>query len=206
MSCATFGSLPFRSRSQHDLAAKSFQANNFVIWSQISKLFYRNDHHIETMSCTQHLGCYLEGQGHSMTFQQNSFGPQLCYLKSNLTTISQEWSAYWDNVSHATFELPPWTPRSQHDLSGKSGQKLCYLKSDFTTAFDKLLLCVQYLFGEHYPVPTGFCFSFTYRKPLCLHLCIIITSYSCYVFNPLLSFYLNMFISTKVGIGALIKL
>jgi len=39
-----------------------------------------------------------------------------------------------------------------------SGQKLCYLKSDFTTSFDKLLLCVQYLFGEHYPVPTGSCF------------------------------------------------
>ena len=38
-----------------------------------------------------------------------------------------------------------------------SGPKLCYLKSDFTTTFDKLLLCVQYLFGEHYPVPTGSC-------------------------------------------------
>jgi len=38
-----------------------------------------------------------------------------------------------------------------------SGPKLCYLKLDFTTTFDKLLLCVQYLFGEHYPVPTGCC-------------------------------------------------
>ena len=31
------------------------------------KLFHRNDHHIETMCRAQHLGCYLEGQGHSMT-------------------------------------------------------------------------------------------------------------------------------------------
>ena len=31
------------------------------------------------------------------------------------------------------------------------------MKSDFTTSFDKLLLCVQYLFGEHYPVLTGSC-------------------------------------------------
>jgi len=38
-----------------------------------------------------------------------------------------------------------------------SGPKLCNLKSDFTTTFDKLLLCFQYLFGEHFPVPTGSC-------------------------------------------------
>jgi len=62
-----FGSLPWRSRSQHDLAAKSCPAYNFVIWSPISKLFHRNDHHIETTCHTQHLGRYLEGQGHSMT-------------------------------------------------------------------------------------------------------------------------------------------
>jgi len=36
--------------------------------------------------------------------------------------------------------------------------ELCYLQSNFTTTFDKLLLCVQYLFGEHYPVLTGSCF------------------------------------------------
>jgi len=35
--CATFWSLPWRSRSQHDLAAKSCPAYNFVIWSLISK-------------------------------------------------------------------------------------------------------------------------------------------------------------------------
>jgi len=39
-----------------------------------------------------------------------------------------------------------------------SGPKLCYLKSNFTTNFDKLLLCVRYLFGKHYTVLTGSCF------------------------------------------------
>jgi len=43
-----FWSLPWRSRSQHDLDAKSCPAHNFVIWNPILKLFHRNDHHIET--------------------------------------------------------------------------------------------------------------------------------------------------------------
>jgi hypothetical protein len=75
VSRATFGSLPLRSSSQHDLAAKSCPAHNFVIWSQILKLFHRNDHHIEMTCHAQHLGCYLEGQGHSMTLQQNPVRP-----------------------------------------------------------------------------------------------------------------------------------
>ena len=74
MSRAIFGSLPWRSRSQHDLVAKSCPVHNFVIWSQIWKQFHRNDHHTET-TCRLHLGCFLEGKGHSMTFQQNSFRP-----------------------------------------------------------------------------------------------------------------------------------
>ena len=61
VSRATFGSLLWRLRSQHDLAAKSCTALNFVIRSRISKLFHRNDHHIET-TCRV-LGCYIEGQG-----------------------------------------------------------------------------------------------------------------------------------------------
>jgi len=66
-----FGSLPWRSRSQHDLEAKSCPAYNFVIWSQILKQFHRNDHHIKTTCREQDLGRFLEGQGHSMTLQQN---------------------------------------------------------------------------------------------------------------------------------------
>ena len=64
-------------RAQHmvttlnDLAAKSCPAHNFVIWSQILKLFQRNDQHTKTMCRMQHLGHYLEGPGHSMTLQQN---------------------------------------------------------------------------------------------------------------------------------------
>ena len=75
MSRATFWTLPWRSRSQHDLAAKSCPAHNFVIWSPILKLFHRNDHHIESPCHEQDLGRYLEGQGHSMTLQQKRLQP-----------------------------------------------------------------------------------------------------------------------------------
>ena len=47
VSCANFGSLPYRSRLQHDHAAKTCLAHNFIIWSQILQIFDRNDHHIE---------------------------------------------------------------------------------------------------------------------------------------------------------------
>jgi len=123
VSRARFGSLPWSSRSQHDLAAKSCLPHNLVVWSLILKLFYRNDHHneikcreqiwvdtlkvkvtawhcsktcpvhnfvigsqilqlfhrndhhIEMMCCAQHLGRFLEGQGHSMTLQQKRVWP-----------------------------------------------------------------------------------------------------------------------------------
>jgi len=68
-------SLPWRSRSQHDLAAKLCPAYNFVNWRTILKLFHRNDHHIETPCREQHLGRYLEGQGHSITLQQKRVRP-----------------------------------------------------------------------------------------------------------------------------------
>ena len=77
VSCATLGSLPWRSRSQDDLAAKSCLAHNFVnIWSSIFKLLHRNDHHIEKPCRKQHLGRYLECQGHSMTLQQKPVWPK----------------------------------------------------------------------------------------------------------------------------------
>jgi len=89
----------------------TFQQNSFRIF-RILQLFYRNDHYNETMCRVQHLGCYLEGQGHSMILQLNRIWPQ-------------------------TF---------------------VFFKSDLTTTFEKLLLCVQYLFMEHYPNSTGSCF------------------------------------------------
>jgi len=50
---ARFGSLLWRSSSQHDLAAKLCQSHNLVIWSLILQLFHRNDHHIEMTCCKQ---------------------------------------------------------------------------------------------------------------------------------------------------------
>jgi len=77
VSLATFGSLPWRSRSQHYLAAKLCPAHNFVIWSGIFKIVHINDHHIGLTCCAQHLGRYLEGQGQSMTLQQNRVRPMI---------------------------------------------------------------------------------------------------------------------------------
>jgi len=72
----TFGSIPRRSRSQHDLAAKkSCPAHNIFIWSRILQLFYRNDHHIEMRCRAQHFGPYQKGQGHGITLQQNRVQP-----------------------------------------------------------------------------------------------------------------------------------
>jgi len=75
VSRATLRKLSWRSRSQHDLAAQSCPVHNLVIWSRISKIFYGNDHHIETTCRVQYLGQYLEGQCHSMTLQQNRVWP-----------------------------------------------------------------------------------------------------------------------------------
>jgi len=119
VSRAIFGSLPWRSRSQHDLVAKSCPANNFVFWSQISKLFHRNDHHIETTYRAQHLGCYLEGQGHSMTLQQNGVQPITLLFEVTFRNYFTKWSPYWDDMSHATFGYLPWRSRSQRDLAAK---------------------------------------------------------------------------------------
>jgi len=83
VSCTTFGSLPWRAMQQHDIAAKSCLAHNLVILSPILQLFHRNDHHIEMPCHAQHLGRYLEGQGHSMTLQQKRARP-ITYLKSDL--------------------------------------------------------------------------------------------------------------------------
>jgi len=120
VSRATFGSLPWRSRSQHDLAAKSCPAHNFVIWSRIWKLFHINNHHIETTCRVQHLGRYLEGQGHSMTLQQNRVQSITSLFKVRFKKKSQKWLPYWDDKSRATFGSPTWRSRSQHDLAAKS--------------------------------------------------------------------------------------
>jgi len=63
---------------------------------------------------------YLEGQGHSMTFQQNRVWPITLWIEVEIYNFSQEWSPYWDNLTHATFGLLPWRPRSRHDFAAKS--------------------------------------------------------------------------------------
>jgi len=55
--------------------SKSCPVHTFVIGCQISQLFHRNDHHIEMTCHAQHLGRFLEGQGHSMTLQQKCVWP-----------------------------------------------------------------------------------------------------------------------------------
>jgi hypothetical protein len=45
------------------------------------KLFHRNDHHIEMTCGGHHLGRYLEGQGHSLTLQQNCVRPIILFFE-----------------------------------------------------------------------------------------------------------------------------
>ena len=89
-------------------------------WSLILKLFYRNDQHKEVTCHEQHLGRYVEGQGHSMTLQQNRVRSITLLLEVRFTTISQKWSPYWDDMTCATFWSLPWRSRSQHALALKS--------------------------------------------------------------------------------------
>jgi len=119
VSCARFRSLPWRSRSQHDLAAKLCPPHNLVFWSLILKLLDRNYQHKEATCHEQHLGRYIEGQGHSMTLQQNRVWSITLLLEVKFTIISQKWSPYWDDMSRTTFGSLSWSSRSQHDLVAK---------------------------------------------------------------------------------------
>ena len=96
-----------------------------------------------------------------MTFQQNSFRHITLWFEvkfynyfTGMATILRQRVAC--NIWVATLKAKVTaSPASKSCLAQN-----CFLKSDFTTTFDKLLLCVQYLFGEHYPVQTGSCFVF----------------------------------------------
>ena len=100
-------------------------------------------------------GSLFECQCHSMTFQHNCARPITSLFEVLFKNFSHKWSSCWDDVpctilvATLKVKVTAW-PCSKV----VSGSKLCYLKSDFTTSFGKLLLCVQYLFGEHYQVPT----------------------------------------------------
>jgi len=113
-----FRLLPWRSRSQQDLTAKSCPAYNFIIWSRILHFFYINVHHIETCRVI-HFGRFLKVKVTAWPFSIIVSGPQLSFLKSYLKTISHEWSPCWDDVLRTTFGSLPWRSRSQYDLSAK---------------------------------------------------------------------------------------
>jgi len=103
----------------HNKAVESCPAHNFVIWSRISKIFHRNDNHIETTCRAQIWVTTLKDKVTTWPCSKIVSGQLLCYLKSNFTTILQEWSSYWENVSHAIFGSLPWRSKSQHDLAAK---------------------------------------------------------------------------------------
>ena len=143
MSRATFGAIPWRSRSH--LAAKSCPAHNFVIWSRISNIFHRNDHHIETTCRVQH----------RRSMWQLDFAAKSCPAH-NFVNWSQILKLFHRNDHHIEMMC-----RAQHlgrYLEGQ-GHTMAFQQNRvrlitllFKVGFDKLLLCVQYLFGEHYPV------------------------------------------------------
>jgi len=107
VSRTTFGLIPWRSWSKHDLAAKFCLAHYFVIWSQILQLFHKNDHHIE-VPCRHNIWVstmkVMVTEWHCSKIVS---GPLLCYLKLDFTTISQKWSPNWGAVpaQHLGFYL-----------------------------------------------------------------------------------------------------
>jgi hypothetical protein len=103
--------------SVHMYVPNSCPAHNFVIWSWILQLFHINNHHIETMCRVQHLGRYHEGQGHSMTLEQNRVRPITSLFEvgfynyfTEMITILR--GRVTRNIWVSTFK--------QHDLAAKS--------------------------------------------------------------------------------------
>jgi len=104
------------SRSQHDLL--SCPPHNFVIWRRILQIFHRNDHHIGMTCRPEHLGCYLEGQGHSMTLQQNRVWPITLLFEVGFYNCVTEMITILGWYVASKFGSLPW--RSQHDLAAKT--------------------------------------------------------------------------------------
>ena len=159
MSGATFGSL-FKSQGHIMI----FQHNCVRPITSLFKVLFKNCSHKwslcwDDMSRTSFESLF-EGQGHSMTFQHNHVQPITLWFEVEfynyftwMITILRQCVACNIWVAILKAKVTTWPC-----IKIVFGPKLFYLKSDFTTTFDKLLLCVQYLFGEHYPVLTGSCF------------------------------------------------
>jgi len=143
VSRATFGSLPWRSRSQLDLAAKSCPAHNFVIWSWIWKLFHRNDHYVDTMCRQQHLGPYLEGQGQSVTLKQYRVRPITSLFEVGFRNYFTEMTT----MLRRRVTRNIWVPTLNVKVTARpcskivSGPYFCYLKLDCETISQKWPPC-----------------------------------------------------------------
>jgi hypothetical protein len=81
---------------------------NFVIWSRILQLFHRNDYHIETTCRTQHLVRYLEGQGHSMTLQQNWVRPITSLIEVGFYNLFTEMITKLRRVARESVVISHW--------------------------------------------------------------------------------------------------
>jgi len=157
-------------KAQRDLAAKSCLAHNFVIWCPVSKIFYKNDNHIESTCRSQDLGRYLEGQGHSMTLQQNRVRRHNFVIWSRISKLFHRNDHHIETKCRAQHFCPYLKGQGQSATLQQNRVRPITLLFDvrcrkyFTEMITILrrrvaqLLCVQYLFGEHYPVLAGSCY------------------------------------------------
>jgi len=128
-----------------------------VIWSRIWQLFYIIDHLIDTTCRVQHLGCFLEGQGHSMTFQHNCVWPITLwfevefynYFTGMINILRQRVVCYLEGQGHSmTLQQNGVWP------------KTLLFEVGFHNFFWQTTSLCPIPFREHYPVPTGSCFPF----------------------------------------------
>jgi len=130
MSRATFGSLPWRSSSQHDLSAQSFPAHNFVFWSQILQLLLQT-----TSLCPIPIRGALPGSDRfllSLFFSTVYFYP-LRYWRKTITFVFEciHYSIYfchfrWVDSEMVSHSKDPIVRVSPSDIL-KRGQVMVYL-------------------------------------------------------------------------------
>ena len=75
----------------------------------------------------QHLGCYLEGQGHSMTFQQNCVRPITLLFEVRFYNYFTWMITILRRRVECKFRLLHWRSRSQQYLTAKSCRALNFV-------------------------------------------------------------------------------
>jgi len=128
----------------------------FIIWSPIKKkLFHINDHHVEMTCRAQHLGRYLEGQGHSMTFQQNSF--------RSITLLFEVgfYNYFWQTTSQCPIPIRGALPGSDrllffsvfiffiifHRTAHQHNSDVVYINEDFRVPTLAVFICFYLLYN-----------------------------------------------------------